>query len=359
MEAATPRQSEVVRSGNHSAAGRSSDGRWRRVEVHADIAASPERVFATIADARKPFLTSNPFTRMELGSAQAEGVGTIYRWTFRLPFGFSFPVGLTVRFEEVVTAWEPARQVGYEATSGWQMRARGKLVPTAFGTRAVFTLGYRLPRPWSWLMPHWLEVLGCHRALANLKRRAEAAEVPPVTVFDCLIDFAAPPEEVFQVIGDPRSKLAWVPAIRRVELRTAPPPGPDTRYLASSGLGRAEFAFEEQILDWQPPHRLAYGGASRWGRFRTTWDVAATPTGARAHGRMEYWFPGGQRGRWVGGLAVGLVRRPLQAHTTTRLKRVVELGLWSNVGVEDSAGAPEADAGATAERMARRGESRA
>ena len=69
----------------------------QEVTVKARIDAPPETVFSAIADPRKPFLTSNPFTTVTVVGEQTAGVGTVYRWKFALP------LGLTFRFDEVVT----------------------------------------------------------------------------------------------------------------------------------------------------------------------------------------------------------------------------------------------------------------
>lgn len=119
-----------------------------------------------------------------------------------------------------------------------------------------------------------------------------------------------------------------MPAIRRVELDSAGPLGAGTRYLASSGFGPLEFAFEEEIVEWQPPQRLAYQGVSPWGRFRTGWQIEPTPGGSRVAYRMDYWFPAGRLGRSVGGLLTTLVRPLMNRRTAARLKEVVERRAW-------------------------------
>lgn len=64
------------------------------------------------------------------------------------------------------------------------------------------------------------------------------------------------------MVGDARSQLAWEPAIKRVEMHAGHTPVLSARYLTSSSVGRAEFAFQEEIVEWQPPHRLVCQGAS-------------------------------------------------------------------------------------------------
>lgn len=77
------------------------------------------------------------------------------------------------------------------------------------------------------------------------------------------------PEAAFRVVVDPRSKLLWVPGIRRVEMGSEVPAGPGSRYLASSGIGPLEFVYQEQIVDRVENERITYEGRSRWGCFRT------------------------------------------------------------------------------------------
>jgi uncharacterized membrane protein len=131
------------------------------------VDARPETVFAVIADPRKPFLTSNRVTHMEVVGEQTAGVGTVYRWTFRLPFGLRFT------FDEVVTEWVEPERFAYRATSGWDIEAVTALAPEDGGTRVTFTLRYRLPEIWGWLIPKWLERLGSDRALANIQKHIE------------------------------------------------------------------------------------------------------------------------------------------------------------------------------------------
>lgn len=310
----------------------SSRQAMREVLATTYVDASPEMVFAVVADPRKSFLTSNPFAHMQLVREQTEGIGTVYRWTFTLPLGPCFG------FDEVVTEWVEPVRFAYRATSGWEMDAVTALTPEDGGTRVTFTIRYCLPGIWNWLMPEWLERLGSARAVANIRKHAERQHECPeteagkaVTVLESTLDIAAPPAEVFAVAGDPRSKLLWVPAIKRVEMQSDHAPGLGTRYLASSGVDRFEFIFHEEIVTWEPPHLLAYQGQSPWGHFRTTWVIEPAPAGSRAHYRMDYWFPGGRFGRALGRLATAAFGRRVSEHTAARLKEVVEEEKWQPI----------------------------
>ena len=139
----------------------------KEVTVTVHVGAPPEVVFSAIADPRKPFLTSNPFTSMTVVGERTAGVGTMHRWTFKLP------LGLTFRFDEVVTEWVEPERFAYWAVSGWEMEVVNTLAPENGDTRITFTLRYRLPGIWGWLVPRPLVRLGLRLAFANLRRRVE------------------------------------------------------------------------------------------------------------------------------------------------------------------------------------------
>jgi uncharacterized protein YndB with AHSA1/START domain len=149
-----------------------------------------------------------------------------------------------------------------------------------------------------------------------------------VKLFEFSILVEADPVEVFAVISDPRSKLAWVPAIRRVELETPGPLGPGTRYLASSGAGPFEFVFQERITEWVENRRVVYGGRSPWGEFRTVVELNPESAGTQVHYRMDYSCPGGWLGGALGRAVRLFIRGPMEERAAGRLKEVVEGHLW-------------------------------
>lgn len=311
---------------------RPAEGRLREVTVSARIGAPPEAVFAAVSDPRKPFLTDNPFTTMTVVGDQTRGAGTVYRWTFTLP------LGLRLRFDEVVTEWAEGERFAYRATSGWEMEAVTALAPLDGGTLVTFTLRYRLPGLWHHLMPRWLVAASIWRAIANIGHRVgeepagTGTPAGAVPVVEFVVNIAAPPREVFRVVGDPRSKVVWVPGIRRVVMQSGGPLGPGSRYVASSGLGPVEFAFSEEIVQWDPPARLAYRGRSGRGRFLTTWRMEAANGGSRVRCRMDYWFPGGRLGAWLGRIVASLVQAPMSGASARRIKAAVEQGRWPPAG---------------------------
>jgi uncharacterized protein YndB with AHSA1/START domain len=139
----------------------------KTVVVTTLIDAQPRQVFAAIADPHKPFLTSNPFTHLEIAGDKLAGVGTVYRWIFTMPLGLLF------QFDEVVTEWVEHERFSYRAISGWSMEATNQLTPQNDRTCITFSLRYVLPGIGKWLIPRWLVRLGIQRSIANLKRNLE------------------------------------------------------------------------------------------------------------------------------------------------------------------------------------------
>lgn len=83
------------------------------------------------------------------------------------------------------------------------------------------------------------------------------AELEPIE-FAAEIAVAAPPEVVFAFIADHQRLPAWVPGLRRVEVD-------NSLALTTGGVGtrRTLYPFVglsgvEVIVDFEPPHRLAY-----------------------------------------------------------------------------------------------------
>ena len=148
-------------------------------------------------------------------------------------------------------------------------------------------------------------------------------------LFEFTLLVNADPAEIFKVISDPRSKLAWVPAIRRVELETPGPPGVGTRYLASAGIGPFEFVFQEQITEWVENESVAYNGRSLWGEFKTVVEIDPGSGGTQVQYRMDYTFPGGWTGDALGRIVRLFIRRPMEVRSAAGLKELVEKRLWS------------------------------
>lgn len=143
--------------------------------------------------------------------------------------------------------------------------------------------------------------------------------------FDVEID--APPEDVFVVVRDPRSKLLWVPAIQNVRLDDQVITT-GTTYMASSGVGPFEFEVSERIDTLDEPNRVVYEGQSWLGRFQTTWTITPAESGSRARYRMENWFPATTVSRIFRPLIAAIIRPLLSRKTSQRVKTFVENSLW-------------------------------
>lgn len=303
--------------------GTADDLRELRESVH--VEAPPSVVFETIADPEKPFVTSNPLVDVTVVGEQSAGVGTVYRWTFDVPFGSSLAL------EEVVTDWVEDERFGYRATSGWPVEAVNTLHPEGNGTSLTSTFRYRLPGTWRWVLPRRFVRFGIREVLRKIRLYAEAGDDrrdgPVRRLIEFAVDVDAPPEEVFAVVSDPRSKLLWVPAIRRIRLGDRAIAA-GTRYTASSGIGPFEFEFAERIVTLEEPNRVVYEGRSRWGEFRTTWDLTRVGEGTRAEYRMDYWLPETIGSRPLGRLVAAIVRPWMSRQTRQRIRTVVENSMW-------------------------------
>lgn len=152
-----------------------------------------------------------------------------------------------------------------------------------------------------------------------------------VKVLEFSVDIMVSPEEVFNVIGDPCSKLKWVPAVQDVNIQADDAPGPGCRYTALAGVAGLKFFFHEEIVQWEPPTRLAYQGESPWGCFLTKWVIEPTRGGSQAHFQMDYRFPGGCLGYMLGGLAAAVFGQRVGKRTAIALKETIEKREWSSV----------------------------
>jgi hypothetical protein len=79
-------------------------------------------------------------THCEPLSEQRSGVGTKTRWhyTYR---------GKPFVWDEIVTVWDPGKQVVWKTTSGWEMADSFTLMPSGGSaqTRLIYNMTYKLP----------------------------------------------------------------------------------------------------------------------------------------------------------------------------------------------------------------------
>jgi polyketide cyclase/dehydrase/lipid transport protein len=73
-------------------------------------------------------------------STQRSGVGTRTRWHYKYR-------GKPFVWDDIVTKWDPGKQVTWKTTSGWEMEDEFLLMPSDADTqtRLVYDMNYRLP----------------------------------------------------------------------------------------------------------------------------------------------------------------------------------------------------------------------
>lgn len=104
------------------------------IEHHAEIAATPEEVFALIG-------------RVERFADYSDAIDTIvrlgegrYRWQVRV-------AGLPLTFDIEITEFVPPERFAWRSLSGVPNRGSYRLTPTPGGTRIHLTLDFRLQPP--------------------------------------------------------------------------------------------------------------------------------------------------------------------------------------------------------------------
>jgi uncharacterized protein YndB with AHSA1/START domain len=131
---------------------------------------------------------------------------------------------------------------------------------------------------------------------------------------------AAPPETVFEVVADGSRWQDWAgPAVPRSSWQVGAPAG---GIGAVRRLGLGPLSSREEIVEHDPPHRLAYALRSGEGlhHYRATVDLQAQPGGGTDivwSGTVDTAVPG------LAGPLVALFRR-LVAGFATRLARQAE-----------------------------------
>jgi hypothetical protein len=116
------------------------------------------------------------------------------------------------------------------------------------------------------------------------------------TVLEYAVLIAAGPEAVSGAVADPRSKLLWVLATRRVDLESDAPPALGASYQAAAGIGPLGFVFDGEVLGWVENRHVAYGTHSPWGAFKTEVNLEPQGAGAHMYRRMDYTLWGARSG---------------------------------------------------------------
>lgn len=68
----------------------------------------------------------------------------------------------------------------------------------------------------------------------------------------------AAPEQVWEVVADPRRMSRWSPTVAWVRLRTEEPVGLGTRTLNVNRKGLLVWTTRSQVVEWVPPRRMAW-----------------------------------------------------------------------------------------------------
>lgn len=105
------------------------------IREEVDIRATPERVFATIRE-----LEAYPRYVTALHEVRHQG-GPRYRMGLKI-------AGIMLRWDGVVTEYEPPHRFAWKAVSGMESRGRFDLERLLDGTRVHFELEYELPGRW-------------------------------------------------------------------------------------------------------------------------------------------------------------------------------------------------------------------
>ena len=104
-------------------------------------------------------------------------------------------------------------------------------------------------------------------------------------VIEASIDIAAPPEQVWAIVSDPRAMGGFSDQVLRTIVRGTDPVGKGTRTLNINRRGALVWPTRAKVIDFDPPRRYAYrvkDNAAIW-----TFDLEPTATGTRLTHRRD------------------------------------------------------------------------
>jgi hypothetical protein len=136
----------------------------KQITVSRIIHAPPDRVFEAIEDPRGPFFVNNPFVNMHILGTQTNGIGTTYRWTFKLPFGYTY------HFDEMITEWIKPERYVFKFLTGPKFDSMITLHPVNESTKIVFTICYQVAGIAGLFLPTWLMKFGANIGLHNIAK---------------------------------------------------------------------------------------------------------------------------------------------------------------------------------------------
>lgn len=109
------------------------DARMKPIEVHVEIAASPEAVWRVVSDVRNAAATVPAIRAIEVLAGPPEGIGMRWRET-RILFGREATEVMEI------AEWNPPRSyLAIAESHGARYRSRVTVTPAASGTRLAFT----------------------------------------------------------------------------------------------------------------------------------------------------------------------------------------------------------------------------
>jgi uncharacterized protein YndB with AHSA1/START domain len=89
------------------------------------------------------------------------------------------------------------------------------------------------------------------------------------------VDINAPVETVWALIGDVRRMAEWSPQVDSVRLSDgATELGVGTKFTNLNHDGDQQWVTHAQIVEWEPPHRVAFKIIENW----TIWSYECSPT---------------------------------------------------------------------------------
>lgn len=145
-----------------------------------------------------------------------------------------------------------------------------------------------------------------------------------MTVVRTAIEIAAPPEQVWEVLMDPRRLGDWVTIHR--ELRDAPARlQRGSTFAQTLNLRGAHLHVEWTVVDLDPPRRAVWEGRGPvHSRASIVYELSPAPTGTRFDYANEFKTPGGPLGAVAGRVLVGGLSEREAQRSLERLKALLE-----------------------------------
>jgi uncharacterized membrane protein len=133
---------------------------------------------------------------------------------------------------------------------------------------------------------------------------------------------SAPLESVWDVVSDPERALSFMSGITRWEIEGEEPTGLGARYRMLLRIGSAEVGGLIEIVEWDPPHELAWTsitGVDQRGR----WRLRPAPGGRT---RAEIRLAAGVAGSGIAGWVAERIAQPVVgSHLRTTVRQLARL----------------------------------